>query len=72
MRYKRKQSKTEKTKSVLHAEKHRMCTRKIRRSKYTQKIKQSYRILEFTVVCWTNEILLKVIVGNFFHVGGVS
>jgi len=51
MRYKRKQSKTEKTKSVLHAEKHRICTQKIRKSKYTQKIKQSYRILEYTVFC---------------------
>ena len=36
------------------------------------KLKQSYRILEFTVVFWTNEMLLKFIVGNFFHVGGVS
>ena len=71
MRYKRKQSKTEKN-GVLHAETHRMCTQKIRKSKYTQKIKQSYRILEFTVVCWTNEMLLKFIVGNLFHVGGVS
>jgi len=69
MRCKRKQSKT---KSVLHAEKHRMCTQKIRKSKYTQKIKQSYRIPEFTVVCWTNEMLVKFIVGNLFHVGGVS
>jgi len=49
MRYRRKQSKTEKskkckkTKSVLHAEKHRMCTQKIWKSRYTQKIKQSYR-----------------------------
>jgi len=42
-----------KTKGALHAEKHRMCTQKIRKSKYTQKIKQSYRVLEFTVVCWT-------------------
>jgi len=50
MRNKRKQSKTEKIKCVLHAEKHRMCTQKIPRSKYTQKIRQSYRILEFTVV----------------------
>jgi len=76
MRYKRKQSKTEKTNGVLHAKKHRMCTQKIQKSKCTQKIKQSYRILEFTVVCWTNEMLLKFIVGNFFHnlfhVGGVS
>ena len=52
MRYKRKQSKTEKTKGVLHVEKHRMCTQKIRKSKYTQKIKQSYRILEYTVFCF--------------------
>jgi len=65
-------AKQKKIKSVLHAEKHRMCTQKIRKSKYTQKIKQSYRILEFTVVFWTNEMLLKFIVGNFFHVGGVS
>jgi len=73
MRYKRKQSKTEKKqKDVLYAEKHGMCTQKIRKSKYTQIIKQSYRILEFTVVFWTNEMLLKFIVGNFFHVGGVS
>ena len=73
MRYKRKQSKTERNKKcTFHAEKHRMCTQKIRKNKYTQKIKQSYRILEFTVVCWTNEMLLKFIVGNFFHVGGVS
>ena len=66
MRYKRKQSKTEKNKSVLHAEKHKMCAQKIRKSKYTQKIKQSYRILEFTVVCWTNEMLMKFIVREFF------
>jgi len=46
MRYKRKQSKTEKTKSVLHAGKHRICTQKMRKSKCTQKIKQRYRILE--------------------------
>jgi len=49
MRYRRKQSKTEKNKkckepkSALHAEKHRMCTQKIRKSRYTQKMKQSYR-----------------------------
>ena len=49
MRYRRKQStpeknkKCNKTKSVLHAEKHRMCTQKIRKSRYAQKIKQSYR-----------------------------
>ena len=72
MRYKREQSKIEKTKSVLHAEKHRNCTQKIGKSKYTQKIKQSYRILEFTVVCWTKEMLLKFTVGNFFHAGGIS
>jgi len=45
MRYRRKQSKTEitkkckKTKSVLHAEKHIMFTQKIRKSRYTQKIR---------------------------------
>ena len=39
------------TKGVLHAEKHRMCTLKIQKSKYTHTIKQSYRILEITVVC---------------------
>ena len=55
MRYRRKQSKTEKnkkckkTKSALHTEKHRMCTQKIRKSRFTQKIKHSYRILECTV-----------------------
>jgi len=39
MRYKRKKSKTEKSKKVyLYAEKHRMCTQKIRKSEYTQKI----------------------------------
>jgi len=49
MRYRRKQStpkknkKCKKTKSALHAEKHSMCTQKIRKSRYTQKIKQSYR-----------------------------
>jgi len=72
MRYNENKAKQKKTKSVLHAGKHRMCTQKIRKSKYTQKIKQSYRILEFTVVCWTNEMLLKFIVGNFLHVGDVS
>ena len=52
MRYERKQGKIEKkTKGVLHAEKHRMCTQKIQKSKYTHIIKQSYRILEITVVC---------------------
>ena len=40
-----------KTKSVLHARKHRVCTQKIRKSKYTQEIKQSYKILEYTVFC---------------------
>jgi len=35
MRYKRKQNR--KKQSVLHAEKHRMCTQKIRKSKYTKK-----------------------------------
>ena len=55
MRYERKQGKieknkkkTKKTKGVLHAEKHRMCTQKIQKSKYTHTIKQSYRILEIT------------------------
>ena len=51
MRHKRKQSKTEKTKSALHATKHRICTQKMRKSKYTQIIKQSYRIREYTVFC---------------------
>ena len=68
----KKTKQNRKKQSVLHAEKHRMCTQRIRKSKYTQKIKPSYRTLEFTVVCWTNEMLLKFIVGNFFHVGGVS
>ena len=49
MRYKKNKAEQKKTKSLLHAEKHRICMRKI--SKYTQKIKQSYRILEYTVVC---------------------
>jgi len=39
MRYKRKQSKT-KTKSALHAGKHGIYTQKMRKSKYTQKIKK--------------------------------
>ena len=43
-----------------------------KKSKYTHTIKQSYRILEITVVCQTNEMLLKFIVGNLFYVGGVS
>ena len=66
MRCKTKQSKTEKTKSVLHAGKHRICTQKMRKSKYIiflyfflfiyciifiQKIKQSCIILEYTVLC---------------------
>jgi len=51
MTYKRKQSKTEKTKSVLDAGKHRVCTQNMRKSKYTQKIKQSYRILEYPEFC---------------------
>jgi len=38
MRYKRKKSKAEKTKVYLYAEKHRMCTQKIRKGKYEQKI----------------------------------
>jgi len=58
VRYERKQGKIEKnkkkqktkTKGVLHAEKHGMCTQKIQKSKYTHTIKQSYRILEITVV----------------------
>ena len=36
MRYKRNKAKHKKTKGVLHAEKHRMCTQKIRKSKYTK------------------------------------
>ena len=40
MRYNENKAKQKKTKSVLHAGKHRMCTQKIRKSKYTQKIKQ--------------------------------
>ena len=53
MRYKRKQSKTEKNKVyfILHAGKHRVCTQKMQKSKYTQKIKQSYRILEYPEFC---------------------
>ena len=46
----KKKSKTEKHKRCIHAEKHRMCTQIIRKSKYTQK-KQSCRILEYTVFC---------------------
>jgi len=52
--------------------------RKYEKVTHTKKIKQRHRILEFTIVsnykliCWTNEMLLKFIVGNFFHVGGVS
>jgi len=38
MRYERKQSKTEKNRKVLHAGKHRVCTQKMRKSKYTKKI----------------------------------
>jgi len=48
MRYRKNKAKQKKkckkTKSVLHAEKHRMCTQKIQKSRDTQKIKQSYRI----------------------------
>jgi len=35
MRYKRKKTKQKKQKVYLYAEKHRMCTQKIRKSKYT-------------------------------------
>jgi len=38
MKYKRKKSKTEKNKRCTYAEKHRMCTQKIRKSKNIQKI----------------------------------
>ena len=51
MMYKENKAKQKKTKSVLYAGKHRVCTQKIRKSEYTQKIKQSYRILEYTVFC---------------------
>ena len=45
----KKKSKTDKNKRCTYAEKHRMCTQKIRKSKYTQKNMQSYRILEYTL-----------------------
>jgi len=48
MKYKKK-AKQKKNKRCTYAEKRRMCTQKIRKSKYTQKNKQSYRILEYTV-----------------------
>jgi len=51
MRHKGKKTKQKKTKSALHAEKHRISAQKMRKSKYTQKIKQSYRILEYTIFC---------------------
>ena len=53
------------------AEKHRMCTQKIKYEKVNiHKNKQNYRI--HSILFWTSEMWLKFIVGNFFHVGGVS
>jgi len=75
MRYKRKQSKTEKKQKVYCMPKSIECAYRKYEKVNTHKNKtelQNTRILEFTVVCWTNEMLLKFIVGNFFHVGGVS
>jgi len=43
-----KKTKQKKTNNVLHAKKHRICTQKMLKSKYTQKIIQRYRILEYT------------------------
>ena len=54
-----------KTKGALHAEKHRMCTQKIRKSKYTQKIKelQNTRIHSSLLDKWN---VAKVYSWNFF------
>jgi len=81
MRCKTKQSKTEKTKSVLHAGKHRICTQKMRKSKYIIFLYFFFYILYYfytknktelqntrihSIVFWTGEVLLKFIIGIFF------
>ena len=60
MRYKRKQSKTEKTKSVLHAGKHRVCTQKMRKSKYTKTKTELQNTRIPRILFWTGEMLLKL------------
>ena len=55
-----------KTKSVLHAGKHRVCTQKIQKSKYTQNKTELQNTRIHSVLFWTREMLLKFIIGNFF------
>jgi len=46
---------------------------KMRKSKYTKKNKTELQNTKIhSILFWTSEMLLKFIVGNFFHVGGVS
>jgi len=71
MRYKPKQSKTEKKvyfmpESIEYA--HRKCE-KVNTHKNKTEL-QNTRM--HSILFWTGEMLLKFIVGNFFHVGGVS
>ena len=73
MRYKRKTKQNRKKRKVyFYAEKHRMCTQKIRKSKYTQKITELQNTRIHSILVCKSEMLLKFIVGNFCHVGGVS
>ena len=73
MRYKRKTKQNRKKQKVyFHAEKHRMCTQKIRKSRYTQKINRVQNTRIHSILVWTSEMLRKFIIGNFCHVGGVS
>ena len=73
MRYKRKTKQNRKKNKVyFHAEKHRMCTQKIRKVNIHKK--EINRVTEYrkhSILFWTREMLLKFINGNFFHVGGV-
>ena len=68
----KKTSKTEKNKRCTYVEKHRMCTQKIRKCKYPQKITELQNTRIHSIWFWTKEMLLKFIIGNFFHVGSVS
>ena len=69
---KEKKQNRKKQKVYLYAEKHRMCTQKIQKSKYTQKISRVTEYYNTQYFVLDNGIVAKVHNWEFFHVGGVS
>ena len=69
----KKKSKTEKNKGCTYMSRSIECAyRKYEKVFVHKKYVELQNIRIHSILFWTREMLLKFIIGNFFHVGGVS